>query len=815
LRAVVDGRSIQPMTPGNSRRIPQAARTVLAGVLVLAAGLAPPLRGQAVVPPRRDYRAVAAALTRFIAAQIEEKRLPALSIALVDDQVTVWARGFGYADPADSVPATAETAYRVASVAKLFTDLAVMQLVEAGRVALDTPITRYVPEIHPADPFGQPITLRELLAHRSGLVREPPVGNYFDPTSPSLDATARSLDSTTLIYAPGSRTKYSNAAITLAGYIVERVTGEPFPDHVRRAVLEPLGMQSSSFDPPPDLLRRRAHGTMWTTDGRTFAAPTFRLGLVPAAGLTTTMLDLGRFLSALFAGGQGARGRIVAESTLAAMWSVQFGGAGQPSDYGLGFAISRLDGHLRIGHSGWHYGFATELAALPRDKLGVAISLTMDASNAVSTRIADAALRLMLAVREQRPLPAIATTEPLPGGLAARLAGRWRGATHALDLEDRHDTLWMQPVAGGFPGPLRARGDTLVADGRLVYGQRLLPAHATTGRVILIVEGDTLRRIPDPEPRAPDSSWLGLIGEYGWDHDVLYLLEREGSLYALIEWFALYPLTEISPDRFRFPDSGLYAGEEVRFTRGPDGGATAVTVAGVVFRRRPVGTEMGRTFHITPMRPVQELRRAALAMRPPPQAPGLRKPDLVDVTTLDPGIKLDIRYATTNDFLGAAMYTSARAFLQRPAAEALLRAHRWLAAWGYGLLIHDAYRPWYVTRMFWDATPESLRVFVANPATGSNHNRGTAVDVTLYDLATGRPVAMVGGYDEFSPRSYPDYPGGTSRQRWHRTLLRRAMEAQGFRVYAAEWWHFDWHDWARYPVLNLTFEQLDEARRRR
>jgi CubicO group peptidase (beta-lactamase class C family)/D-alanyl-D-alanine dipeptidase len=786
----------------------------LAGVLLLAAGHAPALRGQAAVAPRGNYEAVATALTRFIADQMAEKRLPALSIALVDDQATVWARGFGYADAADSAPATAETTYRVASVSKLFTDLAVMQLVEAGRVALDTPIARYVPEIHPADPFGLPITLRELLAHRSGLVREPPVGNYFDPTAPTLEATTLSLDSTTLIYAPGSRTKYSNAAITLAGYIVERVSGEPFADHMRRAVLEPLGMGSSSFDPPPDLLGRRARGTMWTTDGRTFPAPTFRLGLVPAAGLTTTMLDLGRFLSALFAGGRGPGGRVVADSTLAAMWGVQFGGTGRATGYGLGFAISRLDGRLRIGHAGWHYGFATELAALPREKLGVALSLTMDASNAVARRIADDALRLMLAVREQRPLPAIATTEPLPGGLAARLAGRWRGRREALDLENRHDTLWMQPVTGGLPGPLRARGDTLIADGRLVYGERLLPVRDAAGRTVLVAADDTLHRIPDHRPQPPSPAWLGLIGEYGWDHDVLYILEREGKLYALIEWFALYPLREVAPDRFRFPDSGLYAGEAVRFSRDPEGRATAAAVAGVVFPRRTVGTEAGQTFHITPLRPVEELRRAALALRPPAQPRGLRAPDLVDVTTLDPGIKLDIRYATTDDFLGAAMYTSARAFLQRPAAEALLRAQRWLAARGYGLLIHDAYRPWYVTRMFWDATPESLRVFVADPSTGSRHNRGAAVDLTLYDLRTGRPVPMVGGYDEFSPRSYPDYPGGTSLQRWNRALLRRAMEAQGFRVYAAEWWHFDWKDWRRYPILNVTFEQLDAARRR-
>ena len=175
---------------------------------------------------------------------------------------------------------------------------------------------------------------------------------------------------------------------------------------------------------------------------------------------------------------------------------------------------------------------------------------------------------------------------------------------------------------------------------------------------------------------------------------------------------------------------------------------------------------------------------------------------------VDDAIKLDIRYASDNNFLGAPLYTSARAFMQRPAAEALARVHKKLAEQGYGLLIYDAYRPWYVTRMFWEATPEKQRIFVADPAKGSRHNRGCAVDLTLYDLKTGRPVEMVSGYDEMTERAYPDYPGGTSLQRWHRELLRRAMEAEGFTVYEAEWWHFDYKDWRKYPILNLTFEEL-------
>src|SRR5262249_10219420 len=153
-------------------------------------------------------------------------------------------------------------------------------------------------------------------------------------------------------------------------------------------------------------------------------------------------------------------------------------------------------------------------------------------------------------------------------------------------------------------------------------------------------------------------------------------------------------------------------------------------------------------------------------------------------------------------FLGTPLYSSAKAFMQRPAAEALVRASKRLAAQGYVLLIHDGYRPWDVTRMFWDATPDEHHIFVADPLHGSRHNRGCAVDLTLHELQTGKPVEMVGGYDEFSDRSYPDYPGGTSLQRWHRDLLRRTMEDENFTVYEAEWWHFDYKDWRKYPILN-------------
>lgn len=217
-------------------------------------------------------------------------------------------------------------------------------------------------------------------------------------------------------------------------------------------------------------------------------------------------------------------------------------------------------------------------------------------------------------------------------------------------------------------------------------------------------------------------------------------------------------------------------------------------------------------FRVQPLRPVEELRREALRLRPPAEHGEFLPGDLVDLTTLDPGIHLDIRYATADNFLSTPLYTEARAFLQRPAAQALLRAHKRLAGSGFGLLIHDGYRPWFVTKIFWEATPENKRAFVANPATGSRHNRGCAVDLTLYDLRTGLPVEMPSLYDEMSPRASPEYTGGTVEQRRRRDLLRQAMSAEGFTVFETEWWHFDYKDWRRYRIGNATFEQLRDRR---
>lgn len=777
-------------------------RAFLAMFAVLAIGRAVSCPAQQA--DHSPFASAIVALEKWIAQEVADKKLPALSIALVDDQTLIWSRGFGYADPTAKTEATAKTLYRVGSVSKPFTTLLLMILVEMGLIDLDVPVQRYLPEFQPKNPHGKAITLRQMVSHRSGLVRESPVGNYFDDSEPSIADTVKSLNGTSLVFAPQSTTSYSNAAIATVGHVIERVAKQPFAKAMEEKILAPLGMTDSSFDPRPELRKRLAKATMWTYHGREFPAPTWEFGMSPAGNLYSTADDMAKFLSFLFAGGTGPTGPILKKQTLEKTWEIQFEQKKAKEGFGLGFYVSQLDGKRRIGHGGAVYGFATQMSALPDDKLGVIVVASRDVVNGVISRIAEVALRHMLAVRAQRPLPAIDRTEPLDPAEARKLVGTYKSDKKGFELRESGGKLFFLSNLGGALLELRRRGKDLMIDDPQAHGAKLL----RDGDALKFA-GATYRRAADTPPPACPARFLGLIGEYGPDYNTLFILEKNGKLHALIEWVFLYPLTEVSETVFKFPDYGLYKGDQLIFTRDKAGRATHVEAASVPFKRRHIRGESGETFTLKPVRSVEELRKIARAAQPPEEKnPLFRKPELVDVMALDPSFKLDIRYAANNNFLGTPLYTSARAFMQRAAAEALVRAHKNLEKHGYGLLIHDAYRPWFVTRVFWDATEARYHHFVADPLQGSRHNRGCAVDLTLFDRATGKAVDMVSGYDEFSDRAYADYIGGTSRQRWRRDLLRRTMEREGFAVYPAEWWHFDYRDWRHYPILNVPFEDM-------
>ena len=775
----------------------------LIGILFVAAACESP---NPVSSIPEAYQEVVQQLSDAIEYEMESKGLPAFGIVLVDDQEIVWADGFGFEDPDTQKPADAGTVYRVGSVSKLFTDIGIMQLVERGEIDLDTPVSTYLPDFHPQNPFGEPITLRQLTSHRAGLIREPAVGNYFETTEPSLEATVASLNDSRLVYRPETRTKYSNAGIAVVGYVLEKTQNQGFSDYLKQNVLDPIGLENSHFSPAPAIRSRLAKAYMWTLEGREFEAPTFQLGMSPAGSMYAPVADLGQFLTVLFNDGLGPEGQVLKPETLEAMWTPQFSEDGNRG-FGIGFSLSERAGRRLVGHGGAIYGFATQLYAMPDEKLGVAAVTTMDGANTITSRIAGYALDLMLAMRDTS-IPVLPPypfkTEKVDEPRQRRLEGTFfTEEGTALKLRRQGAELILE--AGTMTARVRAKGDTLVIDDRHM-GIAIIEE---AGSDELVVNETSYHRASASKPSQIPERWKGLIGAYGWDHNVQYIYEEAGQLHILTEWFFDYPLQEIDENTFAFPDYGLYPGEKLVFMRDENGVAANVRfLQSVVFERRQQGAADGGTFTINPLRSIDELRSAALLAEPPAQTGEFRDSELVELVALDPSFKLDVRYATTNNFMGAVFYDEPRAFLQKPAAEALVRVHRKLKERGYGLLIHDAYRPWFVTKMFWDATPESQKIFVANPANGSRHNRGCAVDLTLYDLSTGEPIEMTGGYDEFSERSYPGYIGGTSLQRWHREMLREAMEEEGFEVYEAEWWHFDYKDWRSYRVQNLRFEEI-------
>jgi D-alanyl-D-alanine dipeptidase len=291
------------------------------------------------------------------------------------------------------------------------------------------------------------------------------------------------------------------------------------------------------------------------------------------------------------------------------------------------------------------------------------------------------------------------------------------------------------------------------------------------------------------------------IGQYGDKAAPLTVFEKDGALHVDGAGLSSARLTGQGGGRYAIAGGGELVLEK-----------KAVRLNGTRLAFHDFGAEAQDAIHAAVRADPVALRQRALAATPPVETQTHRPADLVDLTTVDPRIKLDIRYAGSNNFMGIPLYERAAAYLQRPAAEALGRAQAALAAQGYGLLIHDAYRPWFVTWMFWEATPPEYHAFVASPGKGSRHNRGCAVDLTLYDLKTGKVVDMPSRYDEFSPRAYADFVGGTSQQRAARAVLRQAMEAQGFEVYTEEWWHFEYKDWREYGIGTQTFTELAQGR---
>jgi D-alanyl-D-alanine dipeptidase len=388
------------------------------------------------------------------------------------------------------------------------------------------------------------------------------------------------------------------------------------------------------------------------------------------------------------------------------------------------------------------------------------------------------------------PARAQVTTQPaLATGVANRLEGHYSDGRGNIDLKFVEDRLYAE---------LPDRADEVVMCGAAICLKTATSAQVDPQGRAIRYNDRSYFRVDWPEPATPSPTIAAMIGFYGEGDRAVTVFEKGGQLYITDTKRGYSLLTKQSPLQWALPN-----GQPVRTGKDAQGRVTGINVGGVDRPRQALPVTAATALSPAErVARVERLRDEALKASPPVET-GKLVSDLISVTTIDPTIKLDIRYAGTNSFLGAPVYRYVVAMAQRPTAEALGRVNRALRSRGYGLIIFDAYRPWYVTKLFWDQAALKDRPFVADPAEGSRHNRGSAIDLSLYQLSTGQPVDMPGGYDENTARSSPTFVGGTSHQRWLRDMLHAAMRAEDFEVDGIEWWHFNHAGWDRYPLGNV------------
>jgi CubicO group peptidase (beta-lactamase class C family) len=535
------------------------------------------------------YESVKAELEKLIEEEMARGGITGLSIALVDDQDIVWAQGFGFADKDKKIEAGKDTVYRVGSISKLFTDMSVLKLQEEGKLSIDEDITKYVPEFHLERPFetDKPTTLRQLMAHCSGFLRESPVGSYFDDTEPSIQATVESIYGLPLVYPPETKMKYSNIGITLVGYAVQRVAGEPFEDYVRENLLRPIGMESSDYVLTDNLKEKLSTAYMWvaegdTAEGRRIEAPVFKLGTVPAGNLYSTVEDLCRFHSFIFNTGKAGGKQIIEEKTLQQMMTRQFETEGAARNFGLGFVIGDVNGHETYGHGGAVYGFSSSFIGMPDQKIGVVVLANEDVANSITDKIAVRALVLMLAAKTGEKPPEQEKTIELEPAALAKFVGTYESLGYWAEVEERDGKLHIN--YSGQKADMQAVGDNEFSVIGRGFAGRIAFTVAEDGSVSGFKVGamDFVRIDPNAVYDYPDA-WDKLVGAYGPDFIPALVSVKYGHLYAFMENVFDYRLEQVSDTVYKF-NYGLYEGENLEFFLAPDGTVERIVMAHVEFK---------------------------------------------------------------------------------------------------------------------------------------------------------------------------------------------------------------------------------------
>ncbi len=528
---------------------------------------AQPESAQPVPAAEVDYGPAVGQLRQVIADELQRGILTGVSVALVDGQRTVLCDGFGMADHAREVPATAETVYRVGSISKLFTALAAMQLVEQGKLDIDAPLSKCLPGFRIVVPFenASPITLRQLMCHRSGMVRESPVGGYLDDSQPSIAQSIASLESCVLVNPPNTKTRYSNIGVTIVGQAVAAASGSPFQDYELKHLLEPLGMIHSSWRVDKSIQDQLATGYMRVADGQgSFfhrPAPPFELGTIPAGNLYSSASDMTHFAMMLLAGGATPDGRIIQSETLAQMSTPQL--TENKTGFGVGFFVGNYGKHRTIQHTGAVYGFSTSIVVLPEPQIAVIVLANEDIVPGPVKSISEAALGLMLQAKTGEPIPPPPATVPMDITDISPLVGRFESAVHWAETMQFGEQL-VANIAGQ-PMILRPTGTlTFEAEGRFVHRGKFEFKRNERGEVTgLRALDQDFTKVSGDAPALP-AAWHTYLGSYGPDFIPLVISAHHGHLYAMTENMVDYRLTPVNQTVFKMPE-GLYADEYLVF----------------------------------------------------------------------------------------------------------------------------------------------------------------------------------------------------------------------------------------------------------
>jgi D-alanyl-D-alanine carboxypeptidase len=336
-----------------------------------------------------EARAVLALIEKTWEEEFKDKKMPGLSVGIVHDQALIWEKSFGYANVERKARADSNTLYGIASVTKPFAATALMQLRDAGKLSLDDPIEKYLPEFKVKSRFEdtRPMTFRQVVSHYEGLPSEPPLDHWASLRFPTYEDILNGLGRMEAILPIQTEIHYSNTGIAMMALAMERISGQPFREYMKDHVLRPLGMSRSDFDPIPEDADNVAVGYTMGPESIPKPAPTYDVNktyLAPG-GLWSSVEDIAKFISLQFRTGPQGGAQVLGSTTLREMWLPVSLDAEWSDGYGIGWNVHKLGDRRAIGHGGQRDGFISGVTIIPSLKIGI-VALTNSHSDVWTTR---------------------------------------------------------------------------------------------------------------------------------------------------------------------------------------------------------------------------------------------------------------------------------------------------------------------------------------------------------------------------------------------------------------------------------------------